>query len=191
MTMFMYNKVIAITNRQLCEGDFLDKIRSIAEKKPAAILLREKDLPAEEYQRLAKQVYAICQAEQVKCILHTHRSVAEYLHCPYLHLPLPLFREAGKTNNLFIGVSIHSVAEAREAEQRGAAYLIAGHIYETDCKKGQPPRGIGFLKEICESVEIPVYAIGGINEENLDSVIEAGAAGGCIMSGFMQNTAFK
>ena len=61
-----------------------------------------------------------------------------------------------------IGISIHSVEEAKEAEQLGASYLTAGHIYATDCKRGLPPRGLGFLKEVCREVSIPVYGIGGI-----------------------------
>ncbi len=44
----------------------------------------------------------------------------------------------------------------------GASYLTAGHIYATDCKRGLPPRGLGFLKEVCREVSIPVYGIGGI-----------------------------
>ena len=61
-----------------------------------------------------------------------------------------------------LGISIHSVEEAKEAEQLGASYLTAGHIYATDCKRGLPPRGLGFLKEVCREVSIPVYGIGGI-----------------------------
>ena len=49
-----------------------------------------------------------------------------------------------------------------------------------------PGRGVEFLRNICEAVSIPVYAIGGINPENLCEVKKAGAAGGCIMSGVMQ-----
>ena len=63
------------------------------------------------------------------------------------------------------GVSVHSVEDARLAEQCGATYLTAGHVFVTDCKKGLAPRGLDFLHEVCSSVKIPVYAIGGIHEE--------------------------
>lgn len=53
-------------------------------------------------------------------------------------------------------------------------------------RKGLPGRGIGFLKKICETVSVPVYAIGGIGAENIQEIKNAGAAGGCIMSGWMQ-----
>lgn len=86
-----------------------------------------------------------------------------------------------------IGCSVHSVEEAREAVRLGATYLSAGHIFETDCKKGLPPRGLDFLREVCASVPVPVYAIGGIHldPEQLTLVQSCEAAGACIMSGLM------
>ena len=78
--------------------------------------------------------------------------------------------------------------EALEAEALGASYLIAGHIYATDCKKGLPARGTGFLRAVCEAADIPVYGIGGIHldEAQIKEVLGCGAAGGCIMSGMMR-----
>ena len=75
-----------------------------------------------------------------------------------------------------------------EAEQLGAAYVTAGHIFTTDCKKGLPPRGLDFLKNICDAVTIPVYGIGGIkfDPQQWNSLKKQGACGGCIMSGMMQ-----
>ena len=67
----------------------------------------------------------------------------------------------------------------------GAAYLIAGHIFETDCKKGLPAKGLPYLEEICRAVTIPVYAIGGIDAGKMKSVEMAGAKGACLMSGLM------
>ena len=85
-----------------------------------------------------------------------------------------------------IGASCHSVEDAQEAESLGADYITAGHVFATDCKKGLPPRGIEFLSSVCESVSIPVYAIGGISPDNIDLVRQCGAAGACVMSGFMK-----
>lgn len=77
--------------------------------------------------------------------------------------------------------------EAIEAQKLGATYISAGHIFATDCKKDLPPRGLEFLKEVCNSVTIPVYAIGGIklSDVQMDEIIKCGAKGGCIMSGMM------
>ena len=85
-----------------------------------------------------------------------------------------------------IGTSCHSVEDAIEAQALGAGYIIAGHIFETECKKGLAGRGTDFLKEICNTVKLPVYAIGGISADNAAECIKAGADGICLMSSFMQ-----
>ena len=77
-------------------------------------------------------------------------------------------------------------AAEKAAESLGADYLFAGNIFETDCKKGLPGRGLEFLERVCKEVTIPVYAIGGITKEKMPRILETGAAGGCMMSGFMQ-----
>ncbi|MBQ1518925.1 MAG: thiamine phosphate synthase, partial [Ruminococcus sp.] len=110
------------------------------------------------------------------------------LGCDSIHLPLPVLRQASgedKAKFRMIGCSCHSPEEAREAESLGAGYITAGHVFATDCKKGLPPRGLEFLRQVCSTVDVPVYAIGGISAENIEDVRKAGAAGGCIMSGLM------
>lgn len=86
------------------------------------------------------------------------------------------------------GASCHSVEDALCAYKLGCDYVTAGHVYITDCKKGLAPRGIDFLKKMCDSVPIPVYGIGGIDLESdkIDEVKQAGAKGACIMSGYMK-----
>ena len=78
--------------------------------------------------------------------------------------------------------------DAKEAERLGVSYMTAGHIYVTDCKKGLAPRGLGFLKDVCSTVNVPVYAIGGIkfDEKQWEELKQNGASGGCIMSGMME-----
>ena len=123
-------------------------------------------------------------------MLHTYLETAAKLQHPYIHLPLFLLREnSGELNDFIeVGCSVHSVEEAEEAQKLGATYLTAGHIYATDCKKGLPPRGTDFLKEVCSAVTIPVYAIGGIHAGTgqIREVMECGASGGCIMSEMMK-----
>ena len=66
---------------------------------------------------------------------------------------------------------------------------LVGLVYARSglaCKKGLAPRGLDFLHEVCSSVKIPVYAIGGIHEENMESCIQSGAAGVCMMSEYMK-----
>ena len=91
-------------------------------------------------------------------------------------------------NLMRYGASCHSVEDALCAYKLGCDYVTAGHVYITDCKKGLAPRGIDFLKKMCDSVPIPVYGIGGIDLESdkIDEVKQTGAKGACIMSGYMK-----
>ena len=161
----------------------------IASAHPKAIVLREKDLSEKEYEQLARQVMQICQKHGTQCILHSFSNVAIALGAVAVHMPLPLLQKMTpqeKSHFQIIGASCHSLEEAKEAQDLGCTYITAGHIFLTDCKKGLPGRGLSFLEEICKAVRIPVYAIGGISSQNIESVRKTGAAGACIMSGFMQ-----
>lgn len=181
--------IICVTNRHLCDGDFFGKIEKIASGGVTAMILREKDLNEREYSDAAKKFAEICERHKVEAILHTYVDAAIKLGVRSIHLPLPVFKDlSGEKKGLFrkTGVSCHSVEDAIMAEKLGASYITFGHVFATDCKKGLEPRGIDALKNVCKAVKIPVYAIGGIDEQNIGSVIEAGAAGACIMSGFMK-----
>ncbi len=196
--------IIAITNRHLSSRPFMEQLERVCKLHPHAIVLREKDMPEAEYLSLACDVISLCKKYDVQCILHSFINAAMELKHPYIHLPLPILEDyvynMGVHPHFFkvVGTSIHSVEDAIKAEQLGATYLTAGHIYATDCKKGLPPRGLDFLKNVCNAVLVPVYAIGGINiasnksdNSNLTvprftEVMESGAAGVCIMSGMMK-----
>lgn len=181
-------KTICITNKSLCKGDYLERITAVAKSHPHAVILREKELSEDEYARLAGKVMDICSENNVQCILHTFIDVAVSLRADAVHLPLDILRSTDKSllsRFRIIGASCHSVDDAAKAGRMGCTYITAGHIYTTDCKKGLAPRGSGFLKEVCDSVSIPVYAIGGIDRSKYSELIRAGAAGACIMSGFM------
>ena len=183
--------ILCITNRKLCKEDFLTRIETIAAVYPKAIVLREKDLSEEEYAILAEKVMHICEKYDVPCILHSFTKVAMTLNAKAIHMPLPLLRKMTsqeKSHFEIIGASCHSLEDAKEAERLGCTYITAGHIFRTDCKKGLPGRGLPFLRNICQNIAIPVYAIGGISNENIDAVRQTGAAGACIMSGFMVNS---
>ncbi len=190
VSMNEYSDLICVTNRQLCHEDFLAQIEKTARLSPKAVILREKDLTEEEYTILAAQVLEICSFYQTPCILHSFPDSAVLLGCHSIHLPLPLLRKLNKKNIsqtwfTTLGASCHSVEDALEAEKLGCTYITAGHVFETDCKKGLPGRGLAFLEEVCRAVSIPVYAIGGISPGNYQEAMKAGAAGACMMSGFM------
>ncbi|MGN0334826.1 MAG: thiamine phosphate synthase [Lachnospiraceae bacterium] len=181
--------ILCVTNRRLCGEDFPERLEKIAANHPAGVILREKDLSETQYRALAEQVMALCGRYRVPCILHSFVDTAIACQAEAIHLPLPILRTMSpeqKSHFKQIGTSCHSVEEALEAQGLGSTYVTAGHIFATDCKKGLPGRGTDFLRNVCENVSVPVYAIGGINHENMELVREAGAQGACVMSGLMQ-----
>ena len=179
---------MCITNRKLCQEDFFTRIRKIAAAHPAAIVLREKDLSEREYIDFAEKILNICREQDTACILHSFPEAALELGCDSIHLPLPVLMKMERRQRQrfrVLGASCHSVEEAKMAEKLGCTYLTAGHIFETECKKGLPGRGLDFLNRVCSDVSVPVYAIGGISPANISKIKETGAAGACMMSGFM------
>lgn len=176
--------LICVTNRKLCKDNFINRIEELAKARPYGIMLREKDLDEAEYEKLAVEVKKICDIYSIPLIINKRMEIADKLNLSHIHLSMPDLRKYKNEIDRFqyIGASVHSLLEAMEAEKLGATYLVAGHIFSTDCKRNIPPRGLNFLKAICENVKIPVYAIGGISKDKIEAVKQAGAAGACIMS---------
>ncbi|MDE5854742.1 MAG: thiamine phosphate synthase [Ruminococcus sp.] len=182
MIIYMF-KIICVTNRKLCSEDFLTRIEKIASAKPDRIMFRDKDCKDSEYVKMAFKVLGISNKHNVPCSMYRHFDIFGNIHMtmPMLqHIPL---KDMNFLN--LAGASVHSVDEAVEAESKGVDYIIAGHIFETSCKPDLAPRGLDFLKQVCNAVKIPVYAIGGINSQNINQVAKAGADGACIMSSLM------
>lgn len=183
-------QIIAVTNRHLTDGDPLDVIRKIAAFGPRALILREKDLPETEYADMARQTKDICDAAGVQLFMHSNIETAMQIGCRAVHLSIPSLQAYLETDGrdlpqCFEGVSIscHSIDEIREAVDAGATQIVLGNIFETDCKKGKPGRGLDFLRDAVEAAgSVPVFGIGGITPDNLDAVLQTGAAGGCMMS---------
>lgn len=181
-------KIVCVTDRKSCREDFFSRLDKIASAKPDRIILREKELSEADYAGFAKKSMNICRKYAVPCSIHTYTDIAAELNSGDIHLPMTILRNLSDyIKNCFqtVGASIHSTGEAVESENLGADYVTAGHIFATDCKKGLAPRGLLFLENVCKSVNIPVYAIGGINPENIAQIRNAGASGACIMNGFM------
>jgi len=84
-----------------------------------------------------------------------------------------------------IGRSVHAVHEAQEAAEVGADYLVAGTIFASQSHPDVAPAGLGFLREVCAAVSIPVLAIGGVTPEKVSECIDAGAAGVAVLSPIM------
>lgn len=183
-------EVICVTNRKLCKDDFFKRLSCIAKSKVSKIILREKDLSEQEYSNLAEKVLKIGSEFNKEIILHNYLSVAKNLSQTKIHLPLTVLKSCKDIKNNFdiVGTSVHNISELKIAENFGADYVFAGHIFKTDCKKALEPRGTEFLQNICDNSNIPVYAIGGINSETISKLKDINSKnfkGVCIMSEFM------
>ncbi|EJU08425.1 thiamine phosphate synthase [Fusobacterium hwasookii] len=199
-------KLNIISNRKLCENKNLERqierIFLAYEKKIilknfeiVSLTLREKDLDKNEYLNLVEKIYPICKKYKINLILHQNYdlNLDDRYMIEGLHLSYEIFKSLNKNirEDLIkkykrIGVSIHSLDEAKEVENLGASYVVAGHIFETDCKKGLESRGLKFVEELSSILTIPIFAIGGIDEKNSQSVIDSGAFSVCMMSSLMK-----
>ena len=179
--------VICVTHRLLCPDDFLERLDRIAAQHPYAIVLREKDLSESEYEALARDCLRICQKHAVPLNLNSQIAVAQRIGCDGIHLPFHLLLQHKNELGDFsrVGVSLHSPEEAAQLTDTPATYVQAGHVFPTDCKAGVPPRGLSFLRAVCQATDLPVFGIGGITAERYPAVVQTGAAGACIMSGLM------
>lgn len=190
-----YKHTIVITNRHLVQGDFLKQLEKVTKLHPHALILREKDLADDAYESLAKKVFDLCKREDITFFLHTKIEIARKIGCQNIHLSIPVLKGLSETEKKAltedfceISISCHSMEDVEIAMAGGATQIILGTIFETECKKGVLGKGVEFVREICQKCPLPVYAIGGMNLQRLPLVIDAGAAGCCMMSGFMQTT---
>src|SRR5205823_1458169 len=109
---------------------------------------------------------------------------ADGVHLAAQSLPVP-DAVALADRRLIVGRSVHSLAEAVEAAERGADYVTFGHVFPTTTHPGVPPRGLSQLEEIVRAVDVPVLAIGGITVENLADVLATGCAGVAVISAIL------
>jgi thiamine-phosphate diphosphorylase len=176
-----------VTNRHIAKGDFFNIIKEAVAGGVDRVVLREKDLDFEELLQLAKYVKHITDEYDIPLIINSNIDVAKNIEAYGFHCGFQDFINNKYKYDGIVGVSIHSVEEGIECEKLGADYILAGHIFETECKKGLPPRGLSFLEELKNNVSIPIVGIGGIDEKNVRKVIDTGAVGVAVMSYIMQS----
>jgi thiamine-phosphate pyrophosphorylase len=154
--------------------------------------LREKNLSDKELIRIGKEIRSITRDTQTKFVINDRPDIALICQADYLHLGQDDFpiEEARKiVGDMKIGLSTHSLEQAREALLKKPDYIGFGPIYPTNAKsKPDLPVGINFLKEVIGFSNVPVVAIGGIFPENIQPVIDAGAVNIAVVRFLMQAT---
>lgn len=184
-------RLYLVTNRyQDSLESFLKKVETACRSGVTIIQLREKNLTTNQYYHLAKQVKEITDAYQVPLIIDDRLDVCLAVDAAGLHigddeLPVSVARQVLGPEKI-LGVTAKTVKRALEAETSGADYLGTGAIFPTTTKENAPITLISTLKTICQTVAIPVVAIGGLTSENIDQLIGSGIAGVAVVRDLMQ-----
>ncbi len=180
-------RLYAVTDRSWVGiQTLLEQIESSLLGGTTLVQLREKDLSDCEFIQEAISVKRLCERFGVPLLINDNvnvalRSGADGVHLGQDDLPLQEARKMLGPNKI-IGISTHTVEEAMEAEQGGADYVGVGSVFATQTKLDANVLSIDYIREICQAVTIPVVAIGGIKEENMDVLRNTGVAGIAVVS---------
>jgi thiamine-phosphate pyrophosphorylase len=176
-------RLYVVTDRHETAGRDLEEIVAAAAQGGAgAIQLREKDLSARDLYALGARLQTTLAPYGVPLLINDRLDVALALDAAGVHLaghslPTAVARRMLGSGKL-LGVSTHSVEEARCAAEEGADFIVFGPVFTTPSKVAYgPPQGVQLLSTVVRAVRIPVIAIGGIDPANLAQVVQAGAYG--------------
>lgn len=180
-------RLYAVTDRAWVGAQTLPQQVEAALKGGATCMqLREKHLDDAAIRAEALEISALCKQYHVPFILNDNVALAAECGADGVHLgqedmdPAQARRILGP--DAIIGVSAHSVAEAKAAVAAGADYLGCGAMFATTTKTDTTTLPKETLRAICEAVPVPVVAIGGIHKENLLSLADCGEAGVALVS---------
>jgi thiamine-phosphate pyrophosphorylase len=168
-------------------GRLLSAVRKALKGGVKAVQLREKDLATRELLKLAYKMRTLTKEYGAKLFINDRFDVALAVGADGVHLtqnsiPVGAVRDAVK-NKLMIGVSTHSLREAKEAEKGGADFITYGPVFRTTSKvKYGAPKGLDALKKVSGKMNIPVFALGGVKAGQIEKVKKAGASGVAMIS---------
>jgi thiamine-phosphate pyrophosphorylase len=184
-TAYLRGRAPELVAGQLCEGG------------ADLIQLRAKQSPPDEVRRMAETILPIIHQAGAGLVVNDHLEIAREVGADFCHLGQEDFFDAGFTNvsqlatpnsQLRVGLSTHAPAQAERALAAGADYLAIGPVYATDTKPTAKPVTLEYVRWASANVAIPWFAIGGINLENLDAVLAAGARRICVVSAILNAT---
>jgi len=150
------------------------------------VQLREKELDSVEFLREAKELHALCRRYGVPFIVNDNVEIAVACGAEGVHVGQEdmtageVRRRVG--DGMILGVSVHTVEEAREAVRNGADYLGLGAVFPTNTKTDVDQMSNETLRAICGAVDVPVVAIGGINRDNIKKLTGSGVDGAALVS---------
>ena len=180
-------RLYAVTDRSWLNGQTLyEQVEQALKGGVTLVQLREKGLEAEQFLQEARQIQQLCRRFGVPLIINDSIEVALAVDADGVHLGQDDANAAQARQLLgkdkIIGVSAHNVQEALQAVQDGADYLGSGAVFGSGTKTNVSTLPMQTLREICNAVPIPVVAIGGITEQNLQQLSGTGIAGAAVVS---------
>ena len=171
--------------------------RSLCDGGADLIQLRAKDSSVEEIRDMAGAILPLTTRAGVYLVINDHPQLAAQAGAPFCHLGQEDFFDAGyrhtsqlrtPDSQLRVGLSTHAPAQAERAVDAGANYIAVGPVYATGTKPTAKPVTLDYVKWAAANVKIPWFAIGGINLENLDAVLDAGARRIAVVSAILNAT---
>ena len=195
-TAFLRGRAPATVAQQLCDGG------------ADLIQLRAKQSPLEEVRRLAEAILPVTRRAGIGLVINDHPALAQELGAEFCHLGQEDFFGAGHTHvsqlatamksdaphvgrqparapQPGIGLSTAAPEQAARAVAAGADYLGVGPVYPTGTKPAARPVTLEYVRWAAANVRVPWFAIGGINLDNLDDVLAAGARRICVVSAIL------
>jgi thiamine-phosphate pyrophosphorylase len=161
-------------------------LHALLEAGVTVLQLRAKTMQPNEFFDLAQRVRSETKAHGCKLIVNDRVDIALGCDADGVHLgqdDLPLGAARKLMGSKIVGISSHDLQQAQEAERNGADYVGFGPMFGTTTKAtGYPARGVEMLRQIRAAVKLPIVAIGGINEQNVQQVWQAGADSAAIIS---------
>lgn len=175
------------TDRDIMTTDTLEEAVELAIKGGATIIqLREKDCTSREFYELAVSIKDITDAYEVPLIINDRLDIALAVGADGVHLgqndtPVQVARNV-MGPDCIVGATANTLERAKEAWQSGADYLGVGDVFGSATKNDTKPVELSELRKICDTVKIPVVAIGGISKENIHLLKDTGVAGVAVIS---------
>ena len=177
----------AVTDRHWLNGESLySQVEKALKGGATFIQLREKNLGEEEFLAEAKEIARLCKSYHVPFVINDNVDIALEIDADGVHVGQSDMEADDVRAKLgpdkIIGVSAQTVEQAVLAEKRGADYLGVGAVFHTDSKADVAEVSRETLKAICDAVDIPVIAIGGISKENVSELAGTGICGIAVIS---------
>ncbi|WXR60585.1 thiamine phosphate synthase [Peptostreptococcaceae bacterium AGR-M142] len=189
--------IFFITNSNLVDEKlYFSNIKIALEKNISYLIIREKDKSYKELYEISKKILELKRLvnSKTKILINSNLDILNNLNLDGIHLSNEFYLNNKdkiiKLKDKIIGLSIHNKYELVELP-KSIDYLIAGNVFETDCKKGLKGKGVEFFKELKKNTDKKIVAVGGINLNNIKEIKKANLYGYAFMSSFIKNKDLK